>query len=169
MSNTVDKRVVQMEFDNADFENGIKQTITSLGELKTALQFNTSATNINSLQNAFNSFSLANIESSVEALSQRFSSMGIVGMTVIQNLTNSAIGLASRLEKITIGQIMTGGKNRAQKVADARFQLEGLFAKYEDGAERVTSAFESASKAVDGTAMDLMRQYPRPHSLLLRV
>lgn len=155
MSNTVDKRVVQMEFDNADFENGIKQTITSLGELKTALQFNTSATNINSLQNAFNSFSLANIENSVEALSQRFSTMGIVGMTVIQNLTNSAIGLASRLEKITIGQIMTGGKNRAQKVADARFQLEGLFAKYEDGAERVTSAFESASKAVDGTAYGL--------------
>lgn len=155
MSNTVDKRVVQMEFDNADFENGIKQTITSLGELKTALQFNTSATNINSLQNAFNSFSLSNIENSVEALSQRFSAMGIVGMTVVQNLTNSAIGLASKLEKLTIGQIMTGGKNRAQKVADARFQLEGLFAKYEDGAERVTSAFESASKAVDGTAYGL--------------
>ena len=144
-----------MEIDNAEFENGIKQTITSLEELKTALQFNSAATNVNTLQNAFNSFSLSNIETAVTSLSNRFSTFGIIGMTVIQNLTNGVLGFASRIEKISLGQIMTGGKNRAQKVADARFQLEGLFAKYEDGAERVEKAFNSASKAVDGTAYGL--------------
>lgn len=155
MSNTVDNKVVSMEFDNKQFEAGIKETITSLDNLKQALQFNTQVTGLNTLQQHFNSFSLGNIESAVESLSNRFSTLGIVGMNVISNLTNKAIGFASKLEQVTFGQITSGGKARAQKVADARFQLEGLFAKYEDGAERVKSAFDSASKAVDGTAYGL--------------
>ena len=155
MSNTVDKRVVQMEFDNAEFENGIKQTILSLDELKKALQFNSAATNVNTLQNAFNGLSLSNIEKAVDSLQQRFSLLGIAGMTVISDLTRSAERFVMKMGQMSIGQIITGGKNRAQKVADARFALEGLFAKYEDGAERVEKAFASASAAVDGTAYGL--------------
>ena len=155
MSNTVDNRVVEMTFDNKQFEQGIQQTITSLDNLKEALQFNTQVTGINTLQQHFNNFSLGNIESAVEGLSNRFSTLGIIGMNVIGNLTNKAMGLASKIEQMTLGQITSGGKARAQKVADARFQLEGLFSKYEDGAKRVESAFDSASKAVDGTAYGL--------------
>lgn len=155
MSNTVDNRVVSMEFDNKQFESGIKETITSLDNLKQALQFNTQATGLNTLQQQFNNFSLGNIESAVESLSHRFSSLGVVGMSVISNLTNKAMNFASRIEQATFGQITAGGKARAQKVADARFQLEGLFSKYEDGAERVEKAFKSANDAVDGTAYGL--------------
>ena len=151
MSNTVDNRVVEMKFDNQQFEQGVKQTIASLDSLKEALQFNTSATNISTLQNAVNNFSLTNISDAVENLQYRFSAMGIAGATVIAELTHKAIGLAETLGRISIGQIITGGKGRAQKVANARFQLQGLL----DTAEEVQSAFDSASKAVDGTAYGL--------------
>lgn len=151
MSNTVDNRVVEMEFDNKQFETGVRQTIASLDALKEALKFNTSATNINSLQNAINGFSLLNIENAVDSLAHRFSLMGIVGMNVISDLTNKAIRFAEKLGSISIGQIITGGKGRAQKVANARFQLEGLL----KDAEKVQSAFDSASQAVDGTAYGL--------------
>lgn len=151
MSNTVDNRVVSMTFDNQQFEDGIKQTITSLDNLKEALQFNTQMTGLNTLQSQFNSFSLANIEDAVESLSSRFSALGVVGASVLVNMTNKAIGLASKLESITLGQITSGGKARAQKVADARFKLNGLL----DDAEDVEKAFNAASKAVDGTAYGL--------------
>lgn len=140
-----------MTFDNAQFEAGIKQTITSLSELKEALQFNTAALNLGNVQDAVNGFKLDNISSAVEGLSSKFSALGVVGIRVLTNLTDSAINLGKRIYNISLGQIMTGGKNRAQKVADARFQLKGLF----NDAEKVESAFESASKAVDGTAYGL--------------
>lgn len=152
MSNTVDKRVVEMEFKNGEFEDSIKQTIASLDELKQALQINTTATTeLSRLQTQLDSMSFDNIESSLETISSRFTTMGIVGTRVIQTLTDKAISLAAQLGSNTFGQILTGGKNRAQKVADARFQLEGLL----DSATEVQSAFDSASKAVDGTAYGL--------------
>lgn len=151
MSNTVDNRIVTMSFNNAQFEAGIKQTIASLSELKEALKFNTNALELGNVQQAVNSFKLDNISSAVELLSGKFSSLGVVGMRVLSNLTDSAINLGKRIYNISLGQIVTGGKNRAQKVADARFQLKGLF----NDAEKVESAFESASKAVDGTAYGL--------------
>ena len=140
-----------MTFDNAQFEAGIKQTITSLSELKEALQFNTAALNLGNVQDAVNGFKLDNISSAVEGLSSKFSALGVVGLRVLTNLTDSAINLGKRIYNISLGQILTGGKNRAQKVADARFQLKGLF----NDAEKVESAFASASKAVDGTAYGL--------------
>ena len=33
MSTTVDQRVVSMQFDNADFEKGVQQTLNSLNTL----------------------------------------------------------------------------------------------------------------------------------------
>ena len=39
MSKTVDKRVVEMEFDNAKFEDGVKESTSSLEKLKEALNF----------------------------------------------------------------------------------------------------------------------------------
>ena len=151
MSNTVDNRVVEMQFKNEDFERGIKQTITSLNGLQEALKINTNALNLGRVQDEVDRLNFSNVSTAVEALSDRFSAMGIVGMSVIQRLTNGAIDLAARLGQITIGQIMTGGKGRAQKVADARFKLDGLL----KDAEKVQSAFDSASKAVDGTAYGL--------------
>lgn len=151
MSNTVDNRVVEMQFKNEDFERGIKQTITSLDSLKKALDINTNTLNLSNIQKEADSFNLANIDSALESLSGRFSAMGVIGFSVLQRLTNGAIDLAEKIGQITIGQITSGGKARAQKVADARFKLDGLL----KDADKVQSAFDSASKAVDGTAYGL--------------
>jgi tape measure domain-containing protein len=151
VSNTVDNRVVEMRFDNDQFEKGVKETITSLNELKQALKFNSASVNLNTVQKAINSFSLSNIEQSLAQVADRFSTLGIVGMNVIGRLTNGVLNLGAKIASISISQIITGGKGRAQKVADARFKLDGLL----KDAEKVQSAFDSASKAVDGTAYGL--------------
>lgn len=151
MSNTVDNRVVQMQFKNEDFERGVKQTITSLDSLKKALEINTSSLNLSNVRHELDSMNIANVSNAIDNLSSRFSNLGVVGMTVLQNLTNKAIEFAERMYSVSIGQVFTGGKNRAQKVADARFKLEGLL---EDGA-KVESVFTAASDAVNDTAFGL--------------
>ena len=39
MSNTVDQKIVKMLFDNAQFEQGINQSIKSIDNLKQSLKF----------------------------------------------------------------------------------------------------------------------------------
>ena len=39
MSKKVDERVVEMRFDNAQFESGVKTTMSTLDKLKAALKF----------------------------------------------------------------------------------------------------------------------------------
>lgn len=150
-SNNVDNKVVNMQFNNAQFEAGVKQTLASLDELKQSLKFNNSVTGLNALSSAFNSFSLANISEQVEALQNRFSTLGIVGMTAIQNITNKVMNLASAKIGGVISQIQSGGWNRASSIANARFTLQGML----KDSEKVEEAFNSASKAVDGTAYSL--------------
>lgn len=150
-SNNVDERVVKMSFDNAQFEAGVKQTLTSLEELNQSLKFNNSLTGVQALSSAFNSFSLANITTQLDQLTSRFSTLGIVGMTAIENITNKVLNFTTSKIQSTIGQISTGGWARASSIAQARFTLQGLL----NDEEKVKEAFDSASSAVDGTAYSL--------------
>lgn len=151
-SNHVDNRVVNMQFNNEQFEAGVKQTIQSLDELKQSLNLNTSVTGLNTIQSAFNHFSISNMASSLDTLTSRFSTLGIVGMTAIQNITNKMMDLASSKLMNAYNTILTGGKSRASTAARAKFTLEGMFDGAEDKAEKVETAFQSARDAVTGTA-----------------
>ena len=151
-SNNVDNRVVNMQFNNEQFEAGVKQTLSSLEELKESLKFNTSLTGINAISNAISTFSIANISDQIETLTDRFSTLGIVGMTAIQNITNKVMDFATSKVSSTLGQITSGGWSRASSIAQSRFTLEGLF---EGDMDKVTAAFDSASEAVDNTAYSL--------------
>lgn len=159
MSTNVDNRVVNMEFNNKDFEAGVKQTISSLDKLKASLDLNTTATNMNtnviSMQKSLDNLSINSISTAITNLTDKFSTLGIVGMTAVSNITNKLMDFATNKVTSTIGaavnQIKTGGWNRASAIEQSRFTLQGLLG----DAERVEAAFDKASEAVDGTAYSL--------------
>lgn len=97
MSNTIDNRAVQLGFDNKQFESGVQTSLTSLDKLKKGLDLNEQAKSLQNLSNAGKSFTLGNISEGVQNLSNRFSAFGIIGMTVLQNLTNAAIQFGQKL------------------------------------------------------------------------
>jgi tape measure domain-containing protein len=94
---TVDNRVVGLDFDNKGFETGVKQSSKSIENLKKSLNFEESAKNIGRLSRAGKSFSLATMGEGVQNISSKFSALGVVGFTVIQNLTNAAINYGKKL------------------------------------------------------------------------
>jgi len=107
--NSVDERVVQMQFNNKQFESGVKESTESLKNLKKGLDLNGSAQNISNLQKVANGFSLAGIASGVESLNQKFSALGIMGITVLQNITNSAINAGKQIvSALTIDPVKQG-------------------------------------------------------------
>lgn len=70
----VDRRIVQMEFDNDRFEKGVKETINSLDELKKALDMDKAAKSLDSLDQAV-SGSMRSIESSAASMASSLERM----------------------------------------------------------------------------------------------
>lgn len=109
MANSIDQRVVQMEFDNSKFEKNASTTQKTLQKLKEALKFNNAGKGLEQLNNTSKKMNFSALERGVQAISDRFSSLGIIGMTVLQNLTNSAINAGKSIASaLTIDPIKTG-------------------------------------------------------------
>lgn len=151
MSSTVDSRVVEMRFDNKEFERNAQQTLNTLQNLKRALDENVTADTFNELDRAARNVDLSGIEAGVEALSDRFSTLGIIGMRAIENITDGLMNRLSSAIHSVLGSITEGGLRRAQNIENARFQLQGML----DTEEEVEEVMKNASAAVDGTAFSL--------------
>ena len=151
MSKTVDERVVSMQFDNSKFEKNVKTSITTLEKLKNALKLEDAANGFKSIDTAAKNVSLDGIAAGVESLQRRFSTLGIVGMTAITNVTNSMMRLAKKSTSFLTDGIINGGKTRAMNLENAHFQLQGLL----KDEEKVSAVMKNVNDSVDGTAYSL--------------
>jgi tape measure domain-containing protein len=147
-----------MRFDNAQFEKGVATTINTLDKLKTSLNFNTLSTGLSGIASTFTAINSAasrvtfsEMASSLEAIENRFSTMGIVGMQVIQNITNAITGLATKVTSFLTSKIVSGGITRAMNLENAQFQLQGLL----NDESKVEAVMQNVNDAVDGTAYSL--------------
>lgn len=109
MGMEVDKRVVEMQFKNDQFEQGAKESIQTLDKLKKSLDLKGASEGLKNIDKSVKGVSLESLSASVDQISDRFSALGIVGMTVLQNITNSAINAGKQLlASLTIEPINQG-------------------------------------------------------------
>ena len=109
MSATIDQRIVDMQFNNGEFEKGIQTSIKSLDDLKKALKLENAEKGIEQLEKTANAFSMSGMEKSVQNIEDRFSMLGIVGMRVIERLTDRVADFAERtMKSLTIDQVTAG-------------------------------------------------------------
>ena len=108
---SIDERVVEMQFRNDQFEQGVKKSLISLENLKKGLNLDKSSKSLSNLESTAKNFSMKNLASDVASISDRFSTMGIIGMTALQNITNSAIATGKTLmSALTIDPVKSGFK-----------------------------------------------------------
>ena len=151
MSKTVDERVVSMQFDNKNFESNVKTTMSTLDKLKQSLKLENSAKGLENINAAAKTLSFDSIADSVSKLERRFSVLGIVGMRVIENLTDSMMRLAKNTVNFLTSGITQGGIKRAMNLENAHFQLQGLL----KDEEAVAAVMKNVNDSVDGTAYSL--------------
>ena len=109
MSKEVDQRVVEMRFDNQQFEQNVKTTMSTLDRLKAALNFKGSVQGLDAVNNAAKNNSVGLIGQAAEAVSVKFSAMEIVAMTALSNITNSAVNAGKNIANaLTLEPVMTG-------------------------------------------------------------
>ena len=148
MSQTIENRIVEMQFENKQFESGVQESLSTLDKLKKALNFKDAEKNLTDFGKQTKNFNLNDIGASVEKVSSKFSAFGAMGFTVMQRLTNSAMDVASKIGNILttpMKQIKSGGWKRAMNIEEAKFQLEGLEVAWD-------SVYKNIDDAVSGTA-----------------
>ena len=109
MSTTIDERVVEMRFDNRQFEQNVQTSLSTLDKLKQGLDLDGAAKGLEGLGTAAKKCDLSTLSNSVETVRAKFSALEVMAMTALSNITNSAVNAGKRmLSSFTVEPISTG-------------------------------------------------------------
>ena len=97
MSNSIDSKVVEMKFDNRDFETNVKNTMSTLDKLKDKLKFKGAEAGLTSIQKVSDKIDFSGVSNGLDIASVKFSAFQIAGITAISNITNSLLGLGKNI------------------------------------------------------------------------
>ena len=116
MSQTIDERVVEMKFDNKQFEAGVQTSLSTLDKLKKGLDLDGAAKGFDQLSAAAKKCDISALGRSVETVQAKFSALEIVAMTALSNITNSAMNAGKQLlSSLTIDQVSAGWEKFGNK------------------------------------------------------
>ena len=102
-SKSVEKRVVEMQFDNQQFEKGVRTTMGTLEKLRQSLKLDGAAKGLEEVDKAAKGINMSGLSSAVETVKNRFSALEVVAITALANITNSVVNAGKRLvESFTI-------------------------------------------------------------------
>ena len=109
MSKTIDQKVVEMQFDNREFEKNISTSMSSIEKLKQRLNFSGVSKGFDNISTSAKKVDMSALGSAVEAVRVKFSALEVMGVTALANITNSAVNAGKRIvSALTIDPIMTG-------------------------------------------------------------
>lgn len=157
----VDERIVEMRIDNRQFVDGAEKTISILDKLKKALEFKDADKGLNDLQKTADRMDLSSVATNLDRISERFTTMGLIGQNVIGRLTNSVAGFVENTVKgLTIDPV-TGGFDkyesilRSTKTILAATLNEEVPSRFGTQLEYVDSMLEQAAFYSDETSASL--------------
>lgn len=109
MSTTVDERVVEMRFDNKQFEANVQTSLSTLEKLKQSLNLEGATKGLENVNATAKRFDMSGVSDAVETVKARFSALEVMGITALANITNSAVNAGKRMiESLTIAPISQG-------------------------------------------------------------
>lgn len=148
----VDNRIVKLGFDNKDFEKNVEKTQKSLKKLDESLKLEDAASkckeSCNSINDSLSGLNIDAINKFVDTSLSRFNVWGKTIQNIVDSVAKTAFGELSSLFTTVPSIIVSAGRNRAQNIENARFQLKGL------GMD-VDQIMDDANYAVSGTAYGL--------------
>lgn len=139
MTEEIERRIVEMQFENEQFEKGARQSLSTLEKLDNFLD-NMGAAGIDKISGA------------LDELTYRFSAFGIAGAEAVRKVTDRVIGLAANMLRAVPEQIISGGLNRAFNLEESQFRLEGLGVQWEHIKDDMEYAVNETAYGLDEAA-----------------
>ncbi len=108
-SKEVDERVVEMRFDNAQFEKNVQTSMSTLDKLKAKLNFSGMSKGLEDVGAATKKLEFSGVASGIETIQAKFSALEVIGVTALANITNSAVNAGKKIASaITIDPVRDG-------------------------------------------------------------
>lgn len=121
MSREVDQRIVEMQFNNADFERNTKKTIGLIDKLMEKLQFKGAEKGFEKLDAAAEKVDFDTMSRSLDDLQSKFSALDIIAATALVNITNKAVNAGEKLVKsLSVDQIASGWDKYTEKTSNVQ-------------------------------------------------
>lgn len=109
MSKTVDERVVEMRFDNKQFESNVQTSLSTIGKLKQSLDLRGASKGLENVSAAAKTCNLSGLTGAVETVQAKFSALEVMAVTALANITNSAVDAGKRIiSALTIEPVRSG-------------------------------------------------------------
>lgn len=109
MSNVIDQKVVEMRFDNKQFENNVQTSLSTLDRLKKSLNLEGATKGLENVDAASKKLNFSGLSSAVETVQAKFSAFEVMAVTALANITNSAINAGKQmLRSLTIEPVSQG-------------------------------------------------------------
>ena len=109
MSTTVDQRIVEMRFDNKQFESGVSDTMSTLEKFKKSLNLSGAAKVLDDVSTAAKRCDVGAVGVAAEKVGLQFNAMWTIADQALRNITNSAMLAGKRIvSALTIDPVKTG-------------------------------------------------------------
>ena len=151
MSKEVEQRVVEMRFDNKQFESATATTMSTLDKLKQKLNFTGASKGFEDINNAAKKVDMNPLAKAVDTVSVKFSNLQVMGVTALANITNSAVNAGKRIvSALTIDPVKTGFQEYETQINAIQTILANTQSKGTTLGD-VTAALDELNKYADQT------------------
>ena len=121
MRTVIDRKVVEMKFDNEQFKKRVADTMTTLDKLKEKLKLNNASKGLEHIKSIANNMHFGGLGTAIESIRTKFGALEIVGITAMSNIANSAVNAGKQLIKsVSIDQITAGMSKYEQKTSSVQ-------------------------------------------------
>lgn len=109
MSTTIDQRVVEMQFNNKNFERNVQTSLSTLDKLKSSLNMNGATKGFEQIDNAAKKVNMTGLGNAVESVRLKFSALEVMAVTALSNITTHALNMGMNIAKeFTLDPVMQG-------------------------------------------------------------
>lgn len=152
MSKTIDERVVEMRFDNKQFESNVATSMSTLDKLKKSLDLDGAAKGFDNLSDAAKNCDMSTFGRSVEAVSSQFSALETIAVGALLKIGSQVATTGEQLVKsLTIDQISEGWT----KYADKTTSVQTIMAATGKSIDEVNGSLEKLIWFTDETSYSL--------------
>ena len=109
MSTTIDQKVVEMQFNNSNFERNVATSMSTLEKLKRALKFDGASKGLENIQTSANKVNFSGLSRGIESVNAKFSYLQMSIQHQLNNIVDSAVNTGKRMvSALTIDPVKTG-------------------------------------------------------------
>lgn len=151
MSRTIDEKVVEMRFDNQDFERNVSQSMSTLDKLKNALDFSGVDKTFSGLTSAANKLDFGSVGNAIEDVGSKFTWLETIATGALLNIGASiSSNLIDTLKGLTLDQVGSGYQKYEQKTKAVQTIMSMTGAEIEE----VNKQLEKLNYYTDETSYD---------------